>query len=257
MKKTIFLMAAALLLTGCSTMQPYVEEIPDDVETIEQVIIDDAAFAPEFYETEESAETADITEEVIPITEEAPPAEEPSDEKSDEEVTLVPGMWTYKVDGMPAGYYFIYEDGLSGCTLSYETGTGVGFTLKVGINEITFCYGGEGEGTLYQIRGGDQSYIEMQEDEDSPYIVLAHFSDGTPEDVEGVFFSDMELTDMAIAYCEKQTGVRCENTGIQYHEDGTVTIVLDGGVAQYTVDRHNAEGTDDLTGEPIMIIPVE
>ena len=73
----------------------------------------------------------------------------------------------------------------------------------------------------------------------------------------GANTTDMELADMALAYYEKQTGIEAENAGAQTNEGNTVTIIINNGEAKYTVDRHNAEGFDDLTGEPVMIIPVE
>ncbi len=245
MKKIyVFALAAALMLTGCSSVsvnsQP---EIPEDLETVEQVVSDDVAEVPEDYATvEATAESDTETEDEIV---DAP------------DVTLVPGVWTWDIDGIPAGYYLINDDGLSGSTLPYDTGVSVNFNVEIGINEITFHYDDDSGSVLYQIVGGDPSYIQMRVDDASPLYVIQYINDGTAADLEGVFFTDDELIKMAAAYYEKQTGETAADTGCQVNEDNTVTIILNGGAAQYTVDRHNAEGFDDISGEPIMIIPVE
>lgn len=243
MKKFAAILMAAMLLTGCSTVSES-SDIPEEVDVPEQVVSDNsAAEAPEDHATVEADETESTAEAEVEL--EVP------------DVLLQPGIWTWTIDGIPAGYYIINDDGLSGGTLSYETGTGAAFDIEVGINEITFHYGSADNSTLYQIVGGDPAYIEMRESDSSPLYVLQYIADGTAADLDGVFFTDMELVEMAEAYYEKQTGSAPESTGAQVNADNTVTVIINDGAAQYTVDRHNAEGFDDLTGEAIMIIPVE
>lgn len=236
--------AAAMLLAGCST----VAEVPEDAETIEMLVTEEVGA--------EILDEQPVTDEMPEETLEELPNEDAGSVVEIPEVTLVPGIWTWEADDIPAGYYIINSDGMSGSTLPYDTGIGADFDIEVGINEITFHFEGE-DGVLYQIVGGDASYIEMRESDSSPLYIIQYIADGTAADLEGVFFTDMELADMARAYYEKQTGIEAESAGAQANEDNTVTIVINNGEAQYTVDRHNAEGFDDLTGEAIMIIPVE
>lgn len=165
-----------------------------------------------------------------------------------------PGTWRGE-----SGYYFFNEDGESGSTSSYDIGIGVAFRYEVMSRS---------EGFVNMHMGAEdnsEGVVISDKTEDSFTLT---WGDGRAEKLTYVtplgadelrFYTDEELIQIALKYyAANNDGYTPKNAGVQYNEDGSVTIQLydsledhNSTAAWYTIDRVVLIGTDDISGEDI------
>ncbi len=245
MKKYITVISAlTLMLSGCSSNETQSATSSDSITSAAQMTT-----SPNI--TSKSETTCAYGESKVPTEDSAP-----SVDRSQHETHFMAGIWSAVVDEIPFGYYVMYEDG-SGATIEYEAGMGIAFDYELGVNEVTFHYGSADDNTHYTIESGDPAYVVLVCDT-GERLVLQHISEG--EDI--VFNTNEDIAEFAAEYYNSINGATPPCFGTTVNPDGTVTIHLYESLsdhnstwAWYTVDRETGEGTDDISGERIDIIP--
>lgn len=244
MKKTITLLVLAAMLTGC-TSKP-------TTDTPAASVPDDSAPAVTTTATTTTAQTTETTSS-------APQTEVPAEDSAAQHDTrFEAGLWEAILNGIPYGFYIMYDDIAGGATLNFVNRTGTGFEYELGVNEVTFHYGDSENSTHYTIDTGDPAYVHMTAN-DRHELILIYFSEGDADDLE--FFTNEELAGYASELYEQQYGKTPPCVETQTNVDGTVTIQLYENLsdhnstwAWYTVDRRTGIGTDDISGEEICLI---
>lgn len=244
LKKTIALISALMILiSGCAS------------DKVQNGSASDTAPATHIDTTTPATSTSETT---CAYSENKTPTEEstPTEEESQHETHFKPGIWSAVLEDIPFGYFLMYEDSC-GATIEYEAGIGIAFDYELGINEVTFHYGSSDDNTHYTIESGDPAYVVLVSDT-GERLVLQHISDDT--DIS--FTTNEELALYAREYYHSINGETPPSFGTKVNPDGTVTIQLYESLsdhnstwAWYTVDRETGEGTDDISGERIDIIP--
>lgn len=247
MKRTITSLIAAmiLVLSGCSAVE---ESSAAGQNTPQQT-------EPQSIEQTEptSSEQPEPqgTEQTEPSTTQEAPEEEP------QIFDFKKGVWLYSVDGEYTDFYLFYGDG-GGVTLSLEMGIGVAFQYESDGTNAVFHMGAADVNDNAELDFTDENTCAVNW-EDSVAGQLTFFRDADP--VQFDFYSNEELCRMALDYYTAQTGYTPSSAGSRSNADGTVTIQLYDNLedhnstsAWYTVDRFTAEGTDDITGEPVSFI---
>lgn len=246
MKKTLIAVTLmSLLLTGCANSDKQSSIASDEVSTS----------APETGDPVES--TPEESDPVKIDPEESTPEESTPEESIPEEKKLfVAGLWSATLNDIPIGYYTMYPEG-GGATTEFDMGIGVAFEYEIGENEVTFFYGAPDAPTHYTVQGGDLSAVDLLS-ETGDTLILRHISD----DTEISFNTNEDLAKFASGYyCTVHGEIPPCATAVT-NPDGTVTIQLYEDMtdhratwAWYTVDRNTGEGTDDIEGDAIDIIP--
>ncbi|MBE6902405.1 MAG: hypothetical protein E7478_08005 [Ruminococcaceae bacterium] len=254
MKKTVLyyiIIAAAVLCTGCSNDTGAPSQAATEVTTAATTAVTEASTTAQTT-TQQTVASTSATEQTTTAEEAVP--QPPAESK----MSFEPGVWTIKVGGVPKGYYITDADALSGRTLEFETGTGIGFEYIIGVNEVWFSFGEADNYTLYPVLGGDPSIVFL-ELPDGTEMEMRYESDMDPEALD--FYSNMQLCELALQYYTAQTGYTPSSAAAETNEDGTVTIQLydnlgdhNSTAAWYTVDRFTATGTDDTAGCDVALL---
>ncbi len=190
----------------------------------------------------------------------APPATEDSLSESaapaQEQPAIAAGIWESSSGDTPTGYYVIYGDGSGGCTISFETGTGVAFEYEFREDSVTFFMGAADAPVRFAITSlsGTEAVFTA---EDGSVLSLRYSGEGGAESLP-FFYTDMELAQLAGEYYERTNGAAPPRTSMQTEPDGNVTIHLYESLSdhtatwvRYSVNRFTGEAEDIVLCKPI------
>jgi len=192
---------------------------------------------------EDSSQTVTVTNQDSPIS-----AEEEATARN-----FMTGIWLARTtDGMER--YFVFTDGTSGHYLEQETGMGMGFTYEMQNDETAIFHFGDTESVdqaLISWVSLSNAYVKWESGEIETFKVI----NGNPS-AELKFYSNQELSEMALNYYEAKNGFRptgalvmvdaSENIFIQlYDESDGYRSSLD----TYSIDRYTGIGKDLLYQE--------
>ncbi len=184
---------------------------------------------------------------------------EPVDTEEADKEMFTSGVWKVATEGIPTGYYIIYEDGKGGATIDFETNIGSAFEYSISDNEVTFSFGSADNKTVCKILSNEKTHLKL-EFPDGVIKELWHDENLSPDPDALVFYSNIELCDMALNYYTANNDYTPSGVAAVTNPDGTVTIQLydnlgdhNSTAAWYTVDRFTAKGTDDNSGETIQL----
>lgn len=172
-------------------------------------------------------------------------------------ISIKPGTWSAYTDGLHTSYYFFYDGEQGGSNLYVDMGMGLGFMYDLNGNDAVFHMGGPDDNSPASLEQPDANTLIINWS-DGRQETLRYLSSATAD--EFVFYSNEELCDMALNYYEAASGYRPSLSEAIVNSDDTVTIQLydnmgdhNATAAWYTVDRTTGAGTDDITGEAIVL----
>ncbi|MGN1341545.1 MAG: hypothetical protein ACI4WS_14735 [Oscillospiraceae bacterium] len=165
-----------------------------------------------------------------------------------------PGTWRGETQ-----YFFFDEDGMSGSTLSFDIGIGVGFRYEVMSRSEGFVnmhMGAEDniEGVVISDKTEDSFTITWEDGSSEKFVYASPLTAS-----EFVFYTDEQIVQIAQNYYQANNGGYTPGSaGTKSNEDGTVTIQLydsfddhNSTAAWYTIDRVTLKGTDDIMGTEV------
>lgn len=244
----------ALLCTACST-EPSAS-VPDPALETTTVPGDSE------YETIVAVDTAEVTE--MAVNSEANAAE--IDNHADVEAaqySFRSAVWLAKDPETDTERYFRFYDDHNGVVLDQETGMGLGFTCELTVDGGTFHFGAPDTSDPVKFIWSDENTLSMIWD-NGKREGLVFLRDNGAE--EYPFYSNEQLTTMALDYYEALTGYRPSMAAAIINLDEMIAIQLYDVVGDhistsdwYTVDRYTAVGTN-VTGDPIDLtqpVPAE
>ena len=190
-------------------------------------------------------------------SEQAPAQSAP--EPDDAETAFQAGTWLGTMEDGSQQYYFFSDDGVSGQTISLESGTGLGFAYAYADGQAVFHMGEADNRTPCAVRAGDAGRLTLQWEGGGTETLDYVSSLGADE---FTFYSNDELCELALAHYRRVSGSDSPDltAGAAGNEDGTVTIQVyenlgdhNSTAAWYTVDRLTGQGTDVNTGEAVNL----
>lgn len=253
MKKNIaYIMAAALMLTGCQSTD-IAAPGAEGSDTSGTGIVTDISGITLEPETEEfpTLETNEMTDscEVVssPATAEVPCTIDTVEAAG---AIFKPGTWRGA-----NSYYFFDRDGKSGSTLGFELGIGVGFRYEADAQSAVFHMGAADNNSVAAVSCASEDEVTLTW-ENGTAETLVYVSPLSSD--EFVFYCDEQIAQIALSYYQANYDYTPGSVGIQSNDDGTVTIQLYDNMGDhnatsgwYTIDRVTLTGTDDMSGESV------
>lgn len=236
----------ALLCTACSSGGS-TPSVPDNAAYYET----DTDFGDSQYETIVAVDTAAVSE--MTVNSEANAAEVAHETVSDrsQDYSFRSAVWLAKDTADDSERYFRFFDDANGIMLEQETGTGVGFTCELTPEKGTFHFGAPDTSTTVEFIWLDENTVALNWS-DGKQEVLTFLRENGAEEL--TFFSNEQLSAMALAYCEGHTGYRPSMVSTIINMDETISIQLYDLVDDhtsttdwYTVDRYTGTGFDILS----------
>ena len=172
--------------------------------------------------------------------------------------TFCRGVWAVDNGEKRVGYY-IFFDVENGKFCDAQLGMNVPFAVKVKKNAADFSLGASDftDPTTVEKSGEGKRILTWTNENRVEYLTLL----GDQEPDQFSYYSQNDLSEMAMDYYEIEKGVRPETAGISIDVDGVASIQLwnnVGGngdvIAEYEVDSITGKGTVKGKDEEIVLI---